>query len=159
YLAARRPVEAGEAYHRAVRLGGAVPQTWGAYVAYLVRTEPKDRPPALKEVTPDDAIEEAQRQLPPEQAPLVLAHCYTIPGQLDRAEQQYQAALAAKPDDVALLQDIVTFYTRTGQGPKAAPYLEKILAPQTKASPPQVAWARRQQALNLAAQGGYPKIQ
>jgi tetratricopeptide (TPR) repeat protein len=158
YLAARRPVEAGEAYRRAVTLAGAVPQAWEAYIAYLVRTEPKDRPAALKEVKAEDAIREAERQLPPEQASLVLAHCYTMTGQSDQAEQRYQAALAAKPDDVALLQDIVTFYMRTGQGPKAMPYLEKILDPRTKASGPQTAWARRQQALDLAAQGGYPKI-
>jgi tetratricopeptide (TPR) repeat protein len=158
YLAASRPVEAGAAYRRAVTLAGTVPQTWGAYVAYLVRTEPKDRPPALKEVKAEDAIREAELQLPPDQAQLVLARCYTMTGLADRAEQQYQAALAAKSDDVALLQNIVTFYMRTGQAPKAAPYLEKILEPRTKASPPQVAWARRQQALALVTQGGYPKI-
>jgi tetratricopeptide (TPR) repeat protein len=90
---------------------------------------------------------------------LVLAHGCEVTGHPDRAEPQYLAALAAKPEDVALLQAVASFYTRTHQGSKAEAYLQKILDPRTRASESQMAWARRQRAVGLAAQGGYPKIQ
>ena len=158
YWTAGRRVEAEEVLHRAVTLASDAPETWEAYIAYLARTEPKDRPLALTTAKADEAIQEAQRRLPPERAALVLARGSAVTGQADQAEQQYQAALAAKPDDVALLQEVASFYTHTGQGPKAEAYLQKILDPRTKASEPQWTWARRQLAMGLATQGGYQKI-
>jgi tetratricopeptide (TPR) repeat protein len=158
YVAAGRLVEAGEAFRRAVTLAGDSPETWGPYIAYLARTTPKDRPPALEKNTAEEAIEEAKRQIPPERAPLMLAACYTIIGKPEQAEQQFKAALAAKPDDVPLLQTIASFYVRLGQTSKAEPYVEKILNPQAKASEAQLTWTRRQKAVALAMQGSYPKI-
>src|SRR5207245_697207 len=126
---------------------------------YLSRVEPKDRPPDLGAIAVEQAIQEARDRLPPDRAAPVLARGYALTGRADRAEEQYLAALRAKPDDAGLLQDLALFSPRTGQGPKAESYLQKVLDPRTRASESQREWARRQLALGLAAQGGYRKVQ
>jgi tetratricopeptide (TPR) repeat protein len=158
YLATGRRAEAGTALRRAVTLAGDAPETWVGYVEYLARTDPKDRPVSLQTIQVEDAIHEARSKLPPDRASLALAHCYETTGHVDQAEGQFQAALAANPGDAAPLQAIAGFYARTGQATKAEPYLREILDPRTKASESQMAWARRQTALRLTAQGGYPRI-
>ncbi len=78
-------VKAGEALRRSIELGSEHPDVWLAYISYLAGTEPVERPTPLKTITTEQAIEEAGRKLPKDQAALVLARGYTITGHLDRA--------------------------------------------------------------------------
>ncbi|MBX6312993.1 MAG: tetratricopeptide repeat protein [Isosphaeraceae bacterium] len=127
---------------RAVMMAEDAPDPWVALVQFLARTGQKPQAEA--------ALREAQRKLPPGQAPLALARCYEAIGQGAQAEQQYRAALAARPDDVATLRGAAAFYLRTGQLLKAEPPLRRLLDPQTKAPAQEVAWARRSLAAVLA---------
>ncbi|SIO61511.1 Tfp pilus assembly protein PilF [Singulisphaera sp. GP187] len=142
--------KAEAALRRGLELADSVPETWIAWVEYLSRTDQK----ALAEA----AIARAKSKLPPDQAPLTLALCYMAMGQPDRAEEQYQQTLAARPNDPATLRIIADFYLRSGQNSKADPYLKKIVDTRIGSPEALVIWARRKRAFGLALQGGYQQI-
>jgi tetratricopeptide (TPR) repeat protein len=150
YWLAGEKAKAEPALRRALELADTVPETWIAWVEYLFRTGQKDQAEA--------AIQQAQRKLPPDSAPLALALCYLATGHPDLAEERYQATLAARPNDPATLRVVADFYLRTGQNPKADPYLKRILDARIRAPEPLVIWARRNRAIGLALQGGYQRI-
>jgi tetratricopeptide (TPR) repeat protein len=142
-----KPAEAEAPLRQAVQLAEKVPEPWIALVQYLVRSRKYDQAKT--------ALEEAQQKLPPDQAPLGLAQCFEAIGNLKRAEEQYQKALATKPEDVGLLRILASFYQRHNQYNAAEPYLRKLLDPKTKATAAELAWARRALAGTLVASGGY----
>jgi tetratricopeptide (TPR) repeat protein len=142
----RHVEEAEQAFREAVRVADDIPDTWVALVQHLARTRQTEAANA--------ALEEAAKKLPPDQAPIALAQCYEALGRHDRAEQYYRAALAAQPGDIRVLRNAAAFYLRVNQPHKAEPALRKVLDPQTKAAPEEVAWARRSLALGLAMKGG-----
>jgi tetratricopeptide (TPR) repeat protein len=72
----------------------------------------------------------------------------------DQAEKHYQAALAARPADAVVLRNAAAFYLRGGQGARAEPHLRGLLAA-AGAAAEDVAWARRELAVALAARGDY----
>jgi len=144
-LGATRPPTAeteGE-FHRAVELAENEPETWLAWVSYLARSGQKP--------LAEQAIEEARRKLPAAVAPLVLARCVEQVGPRDKAEEQYRAALAARPDDPATLGAVGAFYAMGGKPEQAQPLFRKILDPRLKAPPGAVAAARRSLALSLGS--------
>jgi tetratricopeptide (TPR) repeat protein len=97
-------------------------------------------------------LQEAQRKLSPEQASLVLARGNEALGRLKEAEKLYQAALAAKPDDVPVLRHFAEFYVRTNRLLEARPLLEKLIALTSK-DPKETLWARKALAIILASAG------
>src|SRR5262249_45057585 len=119
---------------RAVALAGDKPDAWVALVQYQARTGQKTKAAAT--------IEEAKGHLPTGQAALALAQCYEIIGRVEQAREQYQAALAANPRDLATLQGVAKFYLRRDQPEEAGTCLRKIIA--LKAfSPEEARWAQR----------------
>lgn len=142
--------KAEAALRHALELAESAPETWIAWVEYLARTEQK--------AEAETAIEQAGRKIVPELAQLALAQCYLVVGQPERAEEQYQAAVTTRPSDPATLRIVADFYLRTGQAPKADPYLRRLLDPRIHASESLISWARRSRALGLALQGGYLSI-
>jgi tetratricopeptide (TPR) repeat protein len=157
--AAGRQAEAGDAFRRAVTLAPEAPEAWLIYLDYLSRTAPEDRPAALKQVTVEEAAREARKALPPDRAAPVLAFGYTATGHADQAERQLLDALAASPDDPALLLGVADYYFRTGQAAKAEPHLRKVIEDRSGATPGQRAVARRRLALVLVTQGGLLRVQ
>jgi tetratricopeptide (TPR) repeat protein len=136
-------VETEGEFHRAVELAENDPETWLAWVSYLAASGQKARA--------EQAIEEARRKLPPAVAPIVLARCLEYVGSRDKAEDQYRAALTARPDDTATLAVVGAFYAAGGKPEQAQPLFRKILDPRLKAPPGAVAAARRNLALSLAS--------
>jgi predicted Zn-dependent protease len=71
-------------------------------------------------------------------------------GQVPRADQEYQIAVAQPPGDALVLQHAARFYLRLNQLSRAEPLLRRLLSPETDASEVIQAWARRRLALLLA---------
>lgn len=138
-------VEAEKSLRHACALAETEPDTWVTLIAFLAATNQKK--PA------EQAIEQARKKLPADKAALALAACYESVGDLKQAEGYLLAALKDKPDDVPMLRNVASYYLRHEEVKKAEPSLRAILAPEQKASPADVAWARRGLALVLSAEG------
>ncbi len=147
---AERYDEAEKAFRKCTELGPQVPDGWLALVAALTAQQ--------KTAEAEQVVREAQIALPEDRTPMVLAHCYELLGQFDRAEQQYLHAVAVRPDDLALLRRVATFYQRLKQPEKAAKYLNDMIQVAGK-DPEQhqrdLIWARRSLARALAVTGDY----
>jgi cellulose synthase operon protein C len=79
--AADRPAEAEAELRRAIALAGSVPDAWVALVGLLGRTGQPEKAEAV--------IRELERTLPAGQKDSILARCYDILGQLERAQTIY----------------------------------------------------------------------
>ncbi len=144
--AAERRAE--QALRRAVALGGAAPDAWVALVQHLARVGEPERA--------EDALHEAEGKLSAADAPLALAQCYTALNRLDKAKELFQAALRAKPDDLAALRVAADFYLRTNDLGEAEACLRKVIELGIQ-DPEAGAWARSVLAVVLAAGGDYQR--
>jgi tetratricopeptide (TPR) repeat protein len=117
--ASRQSEKAEVAFRRAVQLADKVPQTWVTLIQFLVADK------RIKEAEAE--IEKARSRLPKDQSALALAQCYEAVGKLDRAQEFYQTALAAQPEDVTTLQGAAGFALRANKVPDAVTHLEKIV--------------------------------
>jgi tetratricopeptide (TPR) repeat protein len=148
HLAAQagQPDEAERAFRRAVEVADTVPDTWASLTLFLARTDPKKA---------EVELEKAKLKLAKDKLPLALAPGYEALGRIETAEEQYRAALDARPSDPAVLRFVASFYGRTGQSAKAIPVLQRLIDPQTQTPAATVAWARRCLAVSLPAMGNY----
>lgn len=146
---AKQPAEADRYFRKALQLANRAPETWVTLILALARTDPKRA---------EAGLEEARLRLPKDVLPQVLASCYEGMGQLEQALKQYEAMLAAKPNDPEVLFNVSNFYSRQGQSALAEASWRKLMDPASKASQPIQAWARRQVALTLANNGEYRKF-
>jgi tetratricopeptide (TPR) repeat protein len=144
--AAGQFTEAERAFRRAVALDGKLPEAWAALIQFLAG---RDTAQAATQLA------EAERRLPATLAPAVLAAGYEALKRPKEAEQQHRAALAAKPNDPAVLSAAAGFYTRANQPARAEPLLRHLLSKGVKSPPTTVVWARRTLALVLAGQRSY----
>ncbi|HEV3162523.1 MAG TPA: tetratricopeptide repeat protein [Isosphaeraceae bacterium] len=131
------------ALQRAVSLAPEAPETWLALILYLAKTDRKDEAKV--------ALQSAECKLSKEQAPLVLAQGYEAIGNVDQARELFQAALAARPDDIPILRSLAGFHLRSGRLREAEPLLQRII--DIKGATEDVAWARRMLPLIMAAAG------
>jgi len=143
--------DAEKALRRAVELEPKNPATWVALIQFLSATEAESKA--------EKAIQEAGKKLPPKTAPLAMAQCYEVMKKKEAAEEKYEAALAADPQDPFVVRSVADFYCRTGKPVPAEALLRRVIDGKIKASDADVVWARRQLALIFAARGGYQNIQ
>ncbi len=141
-----QPEEAEKRFRHALKLADQVPETWVALVLHLARAGKGGEAEAL--------LADARRRLAPDRAPLALAFCHDALGQKQKAEEQYDAAVKARPDDVTVVQSAANFHLRAGARAKAEPLLRRLLDPALKAPAEAAASARRNLARVLAG-GGY----
>jgi tetratricopeptide (TPR) repeat protein len=142
--------EAAPALRQTIQLAETLPHPWVAFVRFLVATGQRDQAEAV--------FQEARRKLPPDRAALGLAHCCEALGYVDQAEQHYQAALEAKPDDLGILRSAAAFFLANGRSEKAKLCLRRLID-RPQAPRADVTWARRQLALVLAGEGHYRQFQ
>jgi cellulose synthase operon protein C len=138
--------EAEQVFCQAVRLADTKPETWVALVGHLAACGEKDKARA--------EIQEAQRRLSSETAALALARCYETIGDMQKAKELYDSALAANPEDLTVLRSVAGSYLNRGLFLDAEPHLQKIIALSIKA-PDDAAWAKRLLAIMKAAGGDY----
>lgn len=136
---------------KAVELEPTVPLTHVALIRFLSAMG--------KEEKAEKAIQEATLKLSAKDAPLALAQCYEVMNKPEEAEKKYEAALAAAPDDIAVVRMAANFYARLGKLIQAETQLQRIIDGKLKAEPQDVVLARRQLALIYAARGGYQNLQ
>lgn len=137
--------EAEASLRRALVLAHDVPEPWVALVQHLVRTNDKSQAEAV--------IHQAEQKLPMGAAMLDMAQCYDMVGKTERARELYEAAFAARPQDVAVLRAMVIHYLRSNRPDDAKVHLHTIL--RLKNCPASdVAWANRWLAMATAAGGG-----
>ncbi|HEV2968642.1 MAG TPA: tetratricopeptide repeat protein [Pirellulales bacterium] len=149
--AASRFAEAEKSLKQAVQLKPEAPEPWVALVRFYVAIDRK--------ADAETAIQQAKRKLPAETAALTLASSYEAIGDMNEAAEQYQAALAAAPQNAQIVRSGAEFEMRTGKLADAEAQLRKIVSGQVAAKPEEVAAARRELAAVLRASGRYSKIQ
>jgi tetratricopeptide (TPR) repeat protein len=88
-------------------------------------------------------IEEAERQLKSDKALFTVGLCCELLGQPEKAEQKYQAAVKASPQNTRFIRNLANFYLRTGKASAAEPLLNEIIKLQSPATLVDVCWARR----------------
>jgi Tfp pilus assembly protein PilF len=148
-LAASNDLEgAKEALERACNLKPDAPEAWVALVAFA-------HDYLTKEPERTQKYKEAMEKLRALRAPLALAHCYVVMGDLTTADATYEEARKEKPEDVATLRAVATHYIQTQRPHKAERHLGKLEKISTTES--DKAWARRLQAFCLAARGDADK--
>jgi tetratricopeptide (TPR) repeat protein len=130
---------------RALALAETQPETWVALVQHLARSGKKDEATAL--------TARAEAKLPRGQSQLALARCCEAVGQPDRARALYREALAARPDDVAVLTGSAQFYLHSNDLAEAESCLTRVVRQKTR--PEETAWARRTLAFLVHARGNY----
>jgi tetratricopeptide (TPR) repeat protein len=140
-------VEAERALRRALEISPQAPTVWLAFVQFLNSNDKDDQA--------ENVITEAAKQISAKDASLAIAQCYEIVGKSDVAENKYEAALSASPDEPRVLRAVSDFYCRTGKLASAESLLRKIIDGKVKADKDDVVLARRQMARVYASRGGY----
>jgi tetratricopeptide (TPR) repeat protein len=128
----------------AVELAPNKPDPWVALVQVLALTGQEKKARAR--------IAEAKAQLPAGQADLALAQCHEAVGDSKEAQGLYESALAAHPDDAAVLRGYIDFCLLGGARDKAMGLLETLLRLQGR-DREEAAWAKRMLALLLTLPG------
>jgi cellulose synthase operon protein C len=130
--------EAEKELRQAVELDPKAADAWVALVRLLAK--------AGKNSKAEAAIVDAEKKIPPKDAPMALAPCYEALNKLDEAQKQYEAALKAAPTNVTVLRTVADFYRRTGKLLLAETALQKVLDGKVPAKESEIVWARRQLA-------------
>jgi cellulose synthase operon protein C len=131
----------------AVDLDDKTPETWMPLVELLALTDRKDEA--------QQTIRKAAEKLPPALAPVVLAQCYAMIGEIDAAQDQYVKAVAAAPSDPILAWNAADFFYNTGRFQMAEEQLRRILDGSVKAKEDLIMMGRRRLAEIYRQQGDY----
>jgi len=138
-LQAGRIDEVEKPLRRARELAPALPGVWIAEIQFLQKA---GRAGEIARV-----LDQAARALPRDQAARTLALCHSIAGSNEEADKFFQSALSLQPGDVTTLRLAAEFYIKVLRLDKAAPLIEKLLDPETKATPADLNWAKRARGL------------
>lgn len=151
--------EAEQSLQQVVKLAGDVPETWVELIRFLAGTGQTKKA--------EDALQQARSKIPSDQLPLALARSYEYLGQPELAEQNYEEALAAAPQDPAVARYVADFHLRKAQYPmseatqrseallRSEAILNRIISGKVKGKQADVIWARRRLAQIFGARGGY----
>ena len=148
--AAGEPGQAEQLYRRALALADKAPEPWMALILLLARSDPAKA---------EAALQEARGKLPADVAPSVLAPGFEAIHQKERAREQYEALLAAKPADPDVLARVAGFFARSGQVTRSEEVLRRMLTAPSPNPERTHGWARRHLAMLLAETGNYQKYQ
>lgn len=148
--AAGQPAEAEKTLRETITRAETIPDPWIALVQCLARTGQREEAEAV--------TRQMAARLPPDHVSLALACCYQALAQPEQAEEQFQAALAERPDDCTILQKAAGYYLSTSRPQRAQQYLGRLLAVSVSAPEDQAAWARRRLALLLVEKSDGTKV-
>ncbi len=137
--------EAERHLRKAKDLGENDPDTWVTLIEFLASRE--------RFAEAEKLLGEARGKLPADKAPLALAPIHEALGRREEAEAHYRTALQARPDDVAVLRGVASFYLRTLRPQAAEPLLRRVAEKKVRASDEDAAWARLGLATALASRG------
>ncbi len=143
--------EAEAALLKAAEIAPAAPDVWATMVRFYVVTGQREKA--------ERTVAQIRGKIKPSELPLTLAQCYEALGRGPEAQQQYQEALAAAPQDVGVLRAVADFHWRTQQAAKAKELAQRVLDGQVTAVEADKAWARRLMAVLLVSEGGTANLQ
>ena len=132
---------------RAIALAPERNEPWIALIQFLGRNGRTDE--ALQEMN------NLRGRLSDEDASYTLGQCYQALNQTQQAEQQYELALQARPDNEQVLWALAQLYLNKARWPEAEVLLRRLIALNSSASVA-AASARRAAAMVLTMQHGYP---
>ena len=138
--------EAEKEFKQAVIMKMDAPEPWVALIQFYAQSEQLEKA--------EKTIARARLKLPPVVAATALAQCYQVLNQPDKAEEQYEIAIANAPKDPLVAQSAATFYHRTNQLDRAKVQLVRIIEGDVDANEKQKQSARRTLALILSGEGG-----
>jgi tetratricopeptide (TPR) repeat protein len=145
-----RADEAKDEFEGATKADPKDASAWVALIQFYATTGQMD----LAKKT----LDEATTKIDPKQAPLAVAYGHQLVGQLQQAEAEYDAAAKAAPADFRARSMTIQLKLQRGQVKEAESSLREILASKEAASKPKnLAWARRELAMLLAAARTSPK--
>jgi len=134
--------EAQQKLEEAIRLAPAEPEPYVALVRLLVRRK------ALAQA--DQIMREASQKVDPRRRALLLAQCHEVLGHVQEAAEEYRQALAAQPDSMVVIRNLIAFQVKTRRLQEAEDLLRRVVERKVKAADNEVDWARRSLALLLA---------
>jgi len=132
--------DAEVAYREAVRLDPHQANSWIALINFLNQSQQ----PIAGELA------SARAQLNAHADSGDFARLFEAAMQFDEAETSYKLQLSKDPRSAAAIQELASFYQRTGQAEKAEPYLRSLLEPDRGYRQPVVLQSRRSLAGFLA---------
>ncbi len=145
HIASRNFIKAEEEFRIAIDKDRTAPGPWVSLVQMFGRQGNTEA--ATK------AIEDAAREIRPEERDVALAQAYQAIKDTENASQYYKKALEDRPDDVALMRRYSDFCMSTGQEENAKPILESLVSENSKAAEEDLSWARRALALIIGLSG------
>ena len=152
---AGKPDEALATRKRAVQAQPDLNMAWLKYVQLLIQQGKRDEAEA--------AVAQLQTQVAQENLPQLLGQCQAMLGNLDQAQQIYDNAIQAQPNNTSLLRDAFALASAQKNQARVNQLLDQIIAldrpdadPTTAAN---VIWARRTKAQILASTGSYKDFQ
>ena len=104
------------------------------------------------------AVEKMKPLLSGDDRTLTLGQCYTMISEFDLAEQAYEVALQANPNDTILLRNLAILLSRSQQAEKLKACLTRLINVKPSEDPEtqrNVAWGRRELAGQMASSGTY----
>ncbi len=128
--------EAGDDYRRATEEAPEEPTAWVAYIGFLGNHRQETVAQAL--IRSDVAVKVGK-----DKADLTMAQCYEALAMMKEADERYDAAVKAAPDDPAPARAAAGFKLRIGHIFEAKKLLERLSRGELKASDADVDWARR----------------
>jgi len=140
-------------FRRAVETSPDKLDPWLSFAEFYVLS--KQRPKV------DGLVQESSTKLKPEDHELYQAMAHEALGRNQQADQAYQAILAKRPDDIAVLRGAASFCVRAKRNDEAIKYLDKILEVGGKEPEKHVedlAWARRVKAQQVGGGGDYTQF-
>ena len=146
--AMNQPKDAEADYRRATEEAPEEPAAWVAYVGFLGNHGSETVAQTL--IKSDVAVKVAKGK-----ADLTEAQCYEALAMMKEANDHYDAAVKAAPDDPAAARAAAGFKLRFGRLFEAKKLLERLSKGEPKASTADVDWARRALATVLASSTNY----
>jgi len=139
----KQPKGAEASLRKAIQLKETEPAPWVFLVQLQVRANEIEKANAT--------IEEMKKKVLAEKLPFALADCYLAINDKVSAEKVLQEALAAQPNDPAILESLIQFHMNNGTMKKTEPYLQRLL--DSEQTPEKyIPWARRTLAMAIGFQ-------
>lgn len=138
--------EAENAYRGALSLSGETSPAWTALIQFFLLNGQKDKAEAT--------FKEYQQQPAARINPLTVAGCLDMLGHVEEARAQYQALLASKPDDPAVLRAASISELSQRRVKEAEPLLIK-LSNLKEVAPADAEWARNALGVAIATMGPF----
>lgn len=132
---------AEQEFRKAVSMAKDTPDAWLALIQFLIR--------AKRNADAEQALSDATKALPPDQAALTLARGYELLGRTDEALALFQKSVEANPGDMETLRAAVNYYMGAGRMALAEPLLRSLIDSESTSQEDRV-WARRTLGLALS---------